>query len=126
MRYRVAVDVGGTFTDVVCADSQGRVTFVKAPSTPHDQSLGVMDGLERLSATLGVSLSQLLANTERLVHGMTVATNALLERNGAKVGLLTTAGHRDVLEMREGLKPERYNLLRLARGRAAHTTSPPE
>ena len=114
MRYRVAVDVGGTFTDVVCADSQGRVTFVKAPSTPHDQSLGVMDGLERLSATLGVSLSQLLANTERLVHGMTVATNALLERNGAKVGLLTTAGHRDVLEMREGLKPERYNL-RLAR-----------
>ena len=114
MSYRVAVDVGGTFTDVVCADSQGRVTFVKAPSTPHDQSLGVMDGLERLSVTLGVSLGQLLANTERLVHGMTVATNALLERNGAKVGLLTTAGHRDVLEMREGLKPERYNL-RLAR-----------
>ena len=90
MSYRVAVDVGGTFTDVVCADSQGRGTFVKAPSTPHDQSLGVMDGLERLSVTLGVSLGQLLANTERLVHGMTVATNALLERNGAKVGLLTT------------------------------------
>ena len=59
-------------------------------------------------------MPKLLAKTGRIVHGMTVATNALLERKGAKVGLLTTEGHRDVLEMREGLKPERYNL-RLAR-----------
>ena len=52
----------------------------------------------------------MLAETDRIVHGTTVATNALLERKGARVGLLTTEGHRDVLEMREGLKPERYNL----------------
>jgi N-methylhydantoinase A len=63
---------------------------------------------------LGLALPDLLARTERIVHGMTVATNALLERKGARVALLTTQGHRDVLEMREGLKPERYNL-RLAR-----------
>ena len=112
--YRIAADVGGTFTDVVAVDDAGNVTYAKAPSTPKDQSIGVIDGLERLAGDLGVTLAQLLEKTERIMHGMTVATNALLERKGAKVGLLTTAGHRDVLEMREGLKPERYNL-RLAR-----------
>lgn len=110
MSYRIAIDVGGTFTDVVAVDTQGDVTFAKAPSTPDNQARGVIDGLGRLSRTLGLDLDVLLAQTERIVHGMTVATNALLERKGAKVGLLTTAGHRDVLEMREGLKPERYNL----------------
>lgn len=111
---RIAVDVGGTFTDVVAVAEDGAVTFVKAPSTPADQSLGVMDGLARLAQRMDRTLPELLAETTRIVHGMTVATNALLERTGARVGLLTTAGHRDVLEMREGLKPERYNL-RLAR-----------
>lgn len=112
--YRIAVDVGGTFTDVVGVDAAGSVTFAKCASTPADQSVGVMQGLELLSVRLGLSLGELLAQTERVVHGMTVATNALLERKGAKVGLLTTEGHRDILEMREGLKPERYNM-RLAR-----------
>ena len=69
-----------------------------------------MDGLERLAAALGVERGALLAQTQRIVHGTTVATNALLERKGAKVGLLTTEGHRDVLEMREGLKDDRYDL----------------
>jgi N-methylhydantoinase A len=107
---RIAIDVGGTFTDVVAVDEVGEVTFVKAASTPANQALGVIDGLERLADALGTSLEVLLPRTERIVHGMTVATNALLERKGAKVGLLTTEGHRDVLEMREGLKPERYDL----------------
>ena len=110
MTYRIAVDVGGTFTDVVAVDATGQVTFVKAPSTPENQAIGTMDGIARLSQELGLSVADLLGSTERIVHGMTVATNALLERKGAKVGLLTTEGHRDVLEMREGLKPERYNM----------------
>lgn len=114
MSYRIAVDVGGTFTDVVAVDATGRVTFVKAPSTSENQAIGTMDGIARLAAALDLSVADLLGQTERIVHGMTVATNALLERKGAKVGLLTTAGHRDVLEMREGLKPDRYNM-RLAR-----------
>ena len=108
--FRVAVDVGGTFTDVVAVDESGQVTFAKAPSTPADQSDGVLAALSRLAETLGAALPDLLGRTESIVHGMTVATNALIERKGAKVGLLTTEGHRDVLEMREGLKPERYNL----------------
>ena len=115
--YRIGIDVGGTFTDLVAIDSDGNVTLGKTPSTPEDQSIGVMDGLTRIAETLDQTLAQLLAGTERIVHGTTVATNALLERKGAKVGLLTTDGHRDVLEMREGLKPERYNL-RLARPEA--------
>jgi N-methylhydantoinase A len=110
MNYKIAVDVGGTFTDVVAVDDKGRVTFAKAPSTPQNQAIGTMDGIRRLADGLGLDVSTLLRQTERIVHGMTVATNALLERKGAKVGLLTTAGHRDVLEMREGLKPERYNM----------------
>ncbi len=109
--YQIGIDVGGTFTDVVAIDSAGRTTFTKALSTPQDQSIGVIDGLDDLARRLGHSLGDLLKNTTRVVHGTTVATNALLERKGAKVGLLTTAGHRDILEMREGLKPDRYNLL---------------
>ncbi len=108
--YRIGIDVGGTFTDLVAVDGKGRSTLAKAPSTPADPSLGVMDGLARLAEALGLERRALLAATDRIVHGTTVATNALLERKGAKVGLLTSEGHRDVIEMREGLKDDRYNL----------------
>src|SRR5204862_5160216 len=84
--------------------------IAKAASTPRDPSEGLLDGLGLLAAELGTDLRGLLARTERIVHGTTVATNALLERKGARVGLLTTEGHRDVIEMREGLKDDRYNL----------------
>jgi N-methylhydantoinase A len=109
-RYRIGIDVGGTFTDLVAVDDAGRVTLEKTASTPTDQSVGVMEGIGRLAEALGTDAATLLGRTERIVHGTTVATNALLERKGARVGLLTTEGHRDVLEMREGLKPDRYDL----------------
>lgn len=108
--YTIGVDVGGTYTDLVASDESGRTVFAKSPSTPADQSIGVMAGLDELARRLGVSRNAMLAATDRLVHGTTVATNALLERKGARVALLTTEGHRDVLEMREGLKPDRYDL----------------
>jgi len=108
--FRIGVDVGGTFTDVVCVAADGTTTLAKAASTPADQSEGVVAGLGVLAERLGLALPDLLARTERIVHGTTVATNALLERRGAKVAMLTTEGHRDVIEMREGLKPERYDL----------------
>src|SRR6201989_3538877 len=108
--YRIGVDVGGTYTDLVATDETGLNVFAKSPSTPSDQSIGVMAGLEELARRLHVTRGEMLAATDRLVHGTTVATNALLERKGAKVALLTTEGHRDVVEMREGLKPDRYDL----------------
>ncbi len=112
--YLLGIDVGGTFTDLVSLDEAGRVTIAKAPSTPEDPSLGVVDGLKRLAEALGIGTERLLAETTRIVHGTTVATNALLQRRGPRTALLTTEGHRDILEMREGLKWDRYNL-RLAR-----------
>ncbi|MGD9846032.1 MAG: hydantoinase/oxoprolinase N-terminal domain-containing protein, partial [Variibacter sp.] len=107
---RIGIDVGGTFTDLVAIDETGHTIFAKSLSTPQDQSIGVIDGLQELARRHDLTLAQLLAQTTSIVHGTTVATNALLERKGAKVALLTTQGHRDVLEMREGMKPNRYEL----------------
>src|SRR5947208_10789099 len=110
MTYRIGIDVGGTFTDLVAIDPAGITTLAKVPSTPEDPSLGVLDGLAALADRLGLQRVALLGDTDRIVHGTTVATNALLEHKGARLALLTTEGHRDVVEMREGLKDDRYNL----------------
>jgi N-methylhydantoinase A len=108
--FTIGIDVGGTYTDLVAIDETGRTVFAKSPSTPVDQSIGVMAGLDELARRLELPRAEMLGRTKRLVHGTTVATNALLERKGAKVALLTTEGHRDVIEMREGLKGDRYDL----------------
>jgi N-methylhydantoinase A len=108
--YRIGIDVGGTFTDLVAVDDAGKAILAKVPSTPSDPSIGVLDGLQLLADELELGRPALLAQTDRIVHGTTVATNTLLEHRGAKIGLLTTEGHRDVIEMREGLKDDRYNL----------------
>jgi N-methylhydantoinase A len=110
MMFTIGIDVGGTYTDLVAIDENAKVVFGKSPSTPADQSIGVMAGLDELARRLKLTRAEMLASTDRIVHGTTVATNALLERKGAKVALLTTEGHRDVIEMREGLKDNRYDL----------------
>ena len=110
MSFTIGIDVGGTFTDIVVTGSDGRTIIAKATTTPADQSEGVVEGIVLAARQLGLTSAALLAETSRIVHGTTVATNALLEGKTAPVGLLTTEGHRDVIEMREGLKPERYNL----------------
>jgi N-methylhydantoinase A len=110
MNFTIGIDVGGTYTDLVAIDRNGATVFAKSPSTPADQSVGVMAGLDELARRLNLRREQMLGLTQRVVHGTTVATNALLERKGARVALLTTEGHRDVIEMREGLKPDRYDL----------------
>ena len=108
--YKIGIDVGGTFTDFVVAGEGGQPRFFKTPSTPDDPSIGVMAGLQEAAAAYGLSLEQLLSDTDLVIHGSTVATNTLVERKGARVGLITTDGFRDLLEMREGLKEDRYNL----------------
>jgi N-methylhydantoinase A len=95
--YLCGVDVGGTFTDAVVIDAAGQVTLAKSPSTPDDFSRGFFAALEKAAASLGHSLEVLLERALLLSHGTTVATNAVVERRGAKVGLLTTAGHGDAI-----------------------------
>ena len=108
--YKIGIDVGGTFTDFVVAGESGQPRFLKTQSTPDDPSIGVMTGLQEAATAYGLTLDQLLGDTDLVIHGSTVATNTLVERKGARVGLITTDGFRDLLEMREGLKEDRYNL----------------
>ena len=93
----VAVDSGGTFTDCVVLDAEGRVTTAKAASTPSDFSEGVVQSVKRAAATEGLDLGGVLRRTSWFCHGTTVATNALLTRSGSVVGLVTTKGHEDAI-----------------------------
>jgi len=108
--YKIGIDVGGTFTDFVVAAESGQPRFFKTQTTPDDPSRGVMSGLQEAASAYGLSLDEFLGDTDLVIHGSTVATNTLVERKGATVGLVTTDGFRDLLEMREGLKEDRYNL----------------
>ena len=108
---RIGIDVGGTFTDlVVMAEGDSAPVAFKTPTTPADPSDGVLNGVEGLASSIGMDSRELLEKAEVIIHGTTVATNTLVERKGAKVGLITTEGFRDLLEIREGLKEDRYNL----------------
>ena len=82
----------------------------KTPTTPADPSDGVLNGIFGLASAMGMDARGLLEKAQVIIHGTTVATNTLVEKNGAKVGLITTEGFRDLLEIREGLKEDRYNL----------------
>ena len=91
---KIGIDVGGTFTDLVVVKSGDPPRYFKTQSTPRDPSDGLMNGLKDAAAAYGLSPEGLLAQTELVVHGTTVATNTLVERKGAKVGLITTEGFR--------------------------------
>src|SRR5260370_3025436 len=91
--YRIGVDVGGTFTDLVAIDPAGVTTLAKVPSTPADPSLGVLDGLIQLAERLGLHRAALLGQTARIVHGTTLPTNPPLQPKGAKTPLPPTPRH---------------------------------
>jgi N-methylhydantoinase A len=110
--FLLGIDIGGTFTDLVTMDSDGHITVVKTPSTSHKPALAVEQGILLLAKRRERAPSELINDCSFIVHGTTVTTNALLERQGARTALLTTAGFRDLLEMREGSKAAgRYDLL---------------
>src|SRR5436190_8266497 len=99
----IGVDVGGTFTDCLMLDpATGAFSVAKVPSTPHDQSIGFMAGLQALKCDL--------TRTQSVVHGTTVATNAVLERKGSRCGLITTRGFRDILELARRTRPQLFGL----------------
>ncbi|MGE4425222.1 MAG: hydantoinase/oxoprolinase family protein [Solirubrobacteraceae bacterium] len=93
----IGVDIGGTFTDCIAIDESGTVTIGKAPSTPPDFQTGFVDALRETAKRLGLTLGELLRDADGIYHGCTVGTNALVEQRTAKVGLLTTRGHRDII-----------------------------
>jgi N-methylhydantoinase A len=99
-RYRIGIDVGGTFTDLICVTPSNEVVLDKTPSTLDDQSRGVMIGLEQLATRFDMTLGELVGRIDLIVHGTTVADNTMIEQDGATVGLLVTEGHRDEIEMR--------------------------
>jgi N-methylhydantoinase A len=102
MAYRLGVDVGGTFTDILLIDEESGATYrAKTSSTPEDQSIGVLRGIERACEAAGVTLGDI----DEVFHGTTVATNAILEGKGARVGLVTTEGFRQVLQIARSFVP---------------------
>jgi N-methylhydantoinase A len=107
--WRIGVDVGGTFTDMVLRDSAGAVRIYKAPSVPADPSEGVLGVLRLAAQQLDLPLTALLRDCALFVHGSTVATNTILEKKGAKVGMLTTEGFRDSLEIRRGIRENQWD-----------------
>lgn len=102
MSYRLGVDVGGTFTDLLLINEENGATFTaKVPSTPQDSSIGVLNGIARICEESGVPV----AHISRVMHGTTVATNAVLTGKGAKVALVTTKGYKQVLQVARSFCP---------------------
>ena len=107
MGYRLGIDVGGTFTDLVLfSEETGALVVEKVPSVPADPSEGIMDGIARILAKAAVAP----ADVAYVAHGTTVATNTLLQRNGARTALVTTRGFRDLLEIARQRRPSLYDL----------------
>ena len=102
MSYRLGVDVGGTFTDLLLIDEESGETYrAKVPSTPEDSSIAVLGGIEKVCGTANVAPGAIT----HVMHGTTVATNTILEGKGARVGLVTTEGHRQVLQIARSFVP---------------------
>ena len=110
MPNRIGIDIGGTFTDVVLLQDNGQFVVYKEDSTPNEPLRAISQGLSGLADAVDTSVESLLESTEFLVHGQTMATNALIERNGPVIGLLCTEGFRDVIHLGRGAKPERFNV----------------
>src|SRR4029453_12370252 len=111
MGFRISVDTGGTFTDVVVADETGTLHLAKAPTDLERGFQSIADGLEQLAPELGVTGGELLASTDVFTHGTTRATNAIVEGRTARTAFFTTEGFPDVLLLREGGKLEPFRQL---------------
>ncbi|MSP48157.1 MAG: hydantoinase/oxoprolinase family protein, partial [Alphaproteobacteria bacterium] len=106
VRYRIGIDIGGTFTDLALLGTDGRLVTRKVSSTPDDYGRGIADGILELLGELGLKPGDIVD----LVHASTIATNAILEQKGAATALVTTRGFRDVLELRRLRIPVLYDL----------------
>lgn len=104
--YRLGIDTGGTFTDFILSSAGEGIRLYKTPSTPHDPTAAVHDGIEQIATDLGCDVAAFLQQCDLVILGTTVGVNALIEHKGAKTGLFCTAGHEDSLEIRLGHKED--------------------
>src|SRR5688500_14919409 len=98
----VGIDIGGTFTDCAIVDRAGKLLTTKVPSTPADFSRGMMDALDAGAQALGIELDKFCRDIAFLSHGTTVGTNTIIQKKGAKIGLITTKGHEDAIHIMRG------------------------
>lgn len=108
--FRITIDVGGTFTDCLVLDEEGQLRQFKAPTTPADPSNGFLEALTKAAAGNGLDLRDFLGRVELIIHGTTLATNTLINRNGALTGMITTRDFRDIVEIRRGYKNVRTSM----------------
>jgi len=109
MTYEIAIDIGGTFTDLFIRDGDGRTDSFKVPTTPNDPTEGFFNSLEKAADEYGMALDTLLGDTERVIHGTTISTNAIIEDTSTKTALLCTEGFRNTLLLREGGKDDPFD-----------------
>jgi N-methylhydantoinase A len=104
----IGVDVGGTFTDLVLSDTERDLTVIhEVPTTPADPSAGVLAGIRELCLRHGIAP----ADVGHVFHGTTIATNAVLENRGARTGMVTTKGYRDIIHVGRHQRPEHYSIM---------------
>ena len=111
MAYRLGIDIGGTFTDLVLVDEAGKVRLHKVSSTREEPSDAIGEGVDALAGALELATSELLAQCDLVIHGTTVAINALIQHSGARTALICTEGFQDSHEIRLGFKERRYDFL---------------
>jgi len=109
MFFRVSIDCGGTFTDAISVDEMGKMVIAKEPTTPEDLLIGVKYTLSALAHRNNMDLKSFLEKTRFIVHGTTLGTNTIVQKNGAKIGLIITKGYRDILVFRRIPKEDPYN-----------------
>jgi N-methylhydantoinase A len=102
VRFVCGIDIGGTFTDCAVVDPQGRIVTAKVPSTPRQPAVAFLDSLAAAADTLQISLRELLEHADQVMHGTTVATNVVVQRRGARVGLIATRGHGEAILLMRG------------------------
>ena len=108
--YKVCIDVGGTFTDCLVLDGAGGLRQFKSPTTPVDPSVGFMNAIAKAASGYELETAAFLGQVDLIIHGTTLATNTLINRNGAKTGMITTDGFRDIIEIRRGFKNVRTSM----------------
>jgi N-methylhydantoinase A len=108
--YRIAIDTGGTFTDAVVMDAAGNIVVTKAATTPEDNTIGVLNSIDKAATRLGLSSRELLVKTDMIIHASTTASNTLVMQTGAKTGSICTKGFRDVVEMRRGWRGDPFDI----------------